>query len=110
MRWWLARTSKFASSARSRKPNTRFEHSIGHSPWNRLRHRGRLRSGFHGRPRFTGDIDILIRPSAQNAARFDPRSAKIAGLPVNFISKEPYIRNKRAVGRPQDLADLEALS
>jgi hypothetical protein len=31
-------------------------------------------------------------------------------LPVNFISKEPYIRNKRAVGRPQDLADLEALS
>jgi hypothetical protein len=36
--------------------------------------------------------------------------AKIADLPVNFISKEQYVRNKRAVGRPQDLADLEALS
>jgi hypothetical protein len=24
---------------------------------------------FHGAPRFTGDIDILVRPEAQNAAR-----------------------------------------
>lgn len=25
--------------------------------------------GFHGRPRFTGDIDILLRPDEANAAR-----------------------------------------
>ena len=122
---------------------------------------GGFAQAFHGRPRFTGDIDILIRPSTENAARLQSAlsqfgfgrvglreedftreqqviqlgvapnridvltsltgcnfedvwatrvAAKIAGLPVNFISKEQYVRNKRAVGRPQDLADLEALS
>ena len=122
---------------------------------------GGYAQAFHGRPRFTGDIDILIRPSVENAARLQSAlsqfgfgrvglreedftreeqviqlgvapnridvltsltgcnfedvwatrvPAKIAGLPVNFISKEQYVRNKRAVGRPQDLADLEALS
>ena len=30
---------------------------------------GGFAQAFHGRPRFTGDIDILIRPSAENAAR-----------------------------------------
>jgi len=57
---------------------------------------GGYAQAFHGRPRFTGDIDRL--------------AAKIADLPVNFIAREQYIRNKRAVGRAQDLADLEALS
>ena len=33
-----------------------------------------------------------------------------AGLPVFMISKDLLIQNKRAVGRPQDLADLDALS
>jgi hypothetical protein len=37
-------------------------------------------------------------------------AGKIADLAVNFTAREQYIRNKRAVGRPQDLADLEALS
>jgi hypothetical protein len=122
---------------------------------------GGYAQAYHGRPRFTGDIDILIRPSAENAARLRSAlnqfgfsavglqeedftreeqiirlgmapnridiltsltgcnfedvwatrvPAKIADLPVNFISKEQYIRNKRAVGRPQDVADLDALS
>jgi hypothetical protein len=30
---------------------------------------GGYAQAFHGRPRFTGDIDILIRPSVENAAR-----------------------------------------
>jgi hypothetical protein len=115
---------------------------------------------FHGRPRYTGDLDILVRPSPENAAklvallcdfgfeatafspsdftateqmiqlgrvpnRIDLRTAisgvaiddafrtKIAtemeGLPIFILSKELLIRNKRAVGRQQDLADLEAL-
>jgi hypothetical protein len=122
---------------------------------------GGYAQAYHGRPRFTGDIDILIRPSAENAARLQSAlslfgfggmglreedftgegqviqlgvapnridiltsltgckfadvwstriPAKIADLQVNFISKEQHIRNKRAVGRPQDVADLEALS
>jgi len=38
---------------------------------------------FHGAPRFTGDIDLLVRAD--------------------------FITNKRALGRKKDLADLEAL-
>jgi len=122
---------------------------------------GGYAQAYHGRPRFTGDIEVLVRPSAENAARLQSALSqfgfgglglrdqdfiregqviqpgvapnridiltsltgcnfgdvwtsripgKISDLPVNFISKEQYIRNKRAVGRPQDLADLEALS
>ena len=116
---------------------------------------------FHGRPRYTGDLDILVRPSPENAekiiavitqfgfgessfqaadfvepdqitqlgrvpSRIDlmtgitgvPTSeafatklpAELAGVPVFILSKELLIQNKRAVGRPQDIADLEALS
>ena len=115
---------------------------------------------FHGRPRYTGDLDILVRPTPDNArllltllnqfgfeqssfketdflqpeqiiqlgrapSRIDlltsisgvstneaftsKISAILDGIPVYIISKDALIRNKRAIGRPQDLADLEAL-
>jgi hypothetical protein len=115
---------------------------------------------FHGRPRYTGDLDILIRPTNHNAAKLvevlngfgfseaafketdftepgqviqlgrppnridlltgltgltvheafaDRLTAQIDGLPVFVLSRENLIRNKRAVGRPQDLADLDEL-
>ena len=115
---------------------------------------------FHGRPRYTGDLDILVGNGSENAAklvallhdfgfaqsafavtdftepdqviqlgrapnRIDlltsidgvPTSealatrldATIDGVPVFILSKEALIKNKRAVGRPQDLADIEAL-
>ena len=41
---------------------------------------------------------------------FDAKvSAIIDGLPVFVLGRDALIRNKRAVGRPQDLADLAAL-
>ena len=115
---------------------------------------------FHGRPRHTGDLDILVRPTRDNARlllallnqfgfeqssfketdfleaeqiiqlgrvpsridlltsltgvatdeAFDAKvSAIIDGIPVFVLGREALIRNKRAVGRPQDLADLSAL-
>ncbi len=115
---------------------------------------------FHGRPRQTGDLDILVRPTPDNArlllallkdfgfehsgfeetdflqpeqiiqlgrvpSRIDllttisgvstneAFASKIAaaldGIPVFILCKEAFIRNKRAVGRPQDLADIAAL-
>jgi Nucleotidyl transferase of unknown function (DUF2204) len=115
---------------------------------------------FHGRPRHTGDLDILVRPTPDNARlllallnqfgfeqssfketdflqpeqiiqlgrtpsridlltsltgvtteeAFDGKvSAIIDGIPVFVLGKDDLIRNKRAVGRPQDLADLAAL-
>ena len=116
---------------------------------------------FHGHPRYTGDLDILVRPSQENAEKITavisefgfPESgfqtadfiepdqiiqlgrvpgridlmtgitgvatsdafatkvpAELSGVPVFILSKELLIQNKRAVGRPQDLADLDALS
>src|SRR5438874_9717549 len=115
---------------------------------------------FHGRPRYTGHLDLLVRPSRENAAKlvsllrdfgfekadfveadftvpeqmiqlgrapnridlltsisgvaiaeaFSTRmSTELEGLPVFVLSKEALIQNKRAVGRPQDIADLEGL-
>ena len=115
---------------------------------------------FHGRPRHTGDLDILVRPTPDNArlllallnqfgfeqsgfkendflqpgqiiklgrvpSRIDlltsisgvctneafagKISAILDGIPVFILGKDALIRNKRAVGRPQDLADLAAL-
>jgi hypothetical protein len=115
---------------------------------------------FHGRPRYTGDLDILIRPCHENAAKLstlllqfgfgqsgfkesdftkadqviqlgrapnridlltgisgvatdEALRTKIAtemeGLPVFILSKDLLIRNKRAVARPQDIADLAEL-
>jgi hypothetical protein len=115
---------------------------------------------FHGHPRHTGDLDILVRPTPDNARlllallnqfgfeqsrftetdflqsdqiiqlgrvpnridlltsltgvatdeAFDAKvSAIIDGIPVFVLGKDALIRNKRAVGRPQDLADLSAL-
>ena len=115
---------------------------------------------FHARPRFTGDLDILVRPTSENAAKIvavlnkfgfgalgvsasdfttpeqliqldrapnridlltsisgvdtdDAFATKVPAdmdkLPVFFLSKTLLIANKRAVGRPQDLADLTEL-
>lgn len=115
---------------------------------------------FHGRPRYTGDLDILVRPTPENAmkivdllnqfgfadsgfkesdfikpeqmiqlgrapnrielltsisgvttdAAFATRtSAELDGISVYVLGKQALIRNKRAVGRAQDLADLETL-
>jgi hypothetical protein len=116
---------------------------------------------FHGRPRYTGDLDVLVRPSPENAEKIaavltefgfaesgfkssdflEPDqmiqlgrvpnridlmtgisgvatsevfakkiSAELSGLPVFILSKDLLVHNKRAVGRPQDIADLDALS
>jgi hypothetical protein len=114
----------------------------------------------HGRPRYTGDPDILVRSTPENArllidilnefgfarsgfkeqdflkpgqliqlGRAPTRiglltsisgvsseeafagkvSAQLDGIPVFVLSKDALVRNKRAVGRPQDLADIDTL-
>ena len=116
---------------------------------------------FYSRPRYTGHLDILVRPSSENAAKlsavmndfgfagtgfkesdfaepdqiiqlgrvpnridlltgitgvamdeaFQTKVAtELEGLPVFMLSKALLIQNKRAVARPQDLADLDTLS
>ena len=115
---------------------------------------------YHGRPRYTNDLDVFVEPTAENAARllgaledfgfgglglteadFDTPGkvvqlgvapnridllTSIDGVPfgeawsgrvvgrfgsasVPFIGRRELLANKRAVGRLQDLADIEAL-
>jgi hypothetical protein len=115
---------------------------------------------FHGAPRFTGDLDILVRPTPDNATRLlgaieafgfpignlspeaivDRRRMIEMGVPpvqihlmsaisgvdwddawsdrvegplgrhsVHFLGRETFLRNKRAAGRPKDIADIDAL-
>jgi len=115
----------------------------------------------HGAPRFTGDLDVLVRPSVENAERLlaaihsfgfpdipmtaaqlvEPRTVLEMGVPpvqihvmsgvdgvtwdevwngrmdapfgsriVPFIGRAEFLKNKRAAGRPKDLADIAALS
>ncbi len=115
---------------------------------------------FHGSPRYTGDIDILVRPDEENAQRvlealekfgfgsvgieksdfmyqnkvvqlgvppvridiitsisgvsLDEAFAgtlegKYGDIPVLYIGRDQFIRNKRTIGRRKDLSDLEAL-
>ena len=115
---------------------------------------------FHGAPRFTGDMDILVRPGVRNARRIVAalaefgfaslgltvedfkktarvvqlgvapvridlvtsltgvswtaaaagcRPGKYGDLRVRFLGKKEFVRNKRAIGRSKDLADIEAL-
>jgi len=115
---------------------------------------------FHGAPRVTGDIDLFVRPTDENARRIlaalgefgfgsldlsveeltrpgmvvqlgvppmridiitrvsgvsweKADAAKVPGrygdTPVQFISRDDFIANKRATGRLKDAADIEAL-
>lgn len=117
---------------------------------------------FHGHPRATKDLDVLVRPSPENAERvyralasfgappeafevgvddfasydgilqiglpprridiinrasgisFDEAVAagecfEVVGRSVLVIGREALLKNKRASGRPQDLADVAAL-
>jgi Aminoglycoside-2''-adenylyltransferase len=115
---------------------------------------------FHGAPRYTGDLDIFIRPDAINARRilraleefgfesvgftaadfekpdtviqlgvppvrvdiitsltgiswetaFANRvQGRYGNVPVQYIGREQFIRNKRSIGRLKDLADIEAI-
>jgi len=115
---------------------------------------------FHGAPRFTGDLDLLIRPDEAHIrgmleavaafgfpsqaleAAYVLSTAKIlqlgrvpvqihlmscisgldwnqawqsreagayGGVPLYFIGRQALIANKRAAGRPKDIADADAL-
>jgi len=114
----------------------------------------------HGAPRYTGDLDILVRPDAENGQHIvvalkefgfgslglsvedfivtgkvvqlgvppvrvdivtsltsvnweEAAAGRVRGsfgsVPVYYLGKKEFIRNKRALGRMKDLADVEAI-
>ena len=88
---------------------------------------------FHGHPRATKDLDVLVRADRSNArlvyralAAFGaPLSAfevgeadeavaggesfELEGRAIPVIGRAALLKNKRAAGREQDLADVKAL-
>jgi len=66
---------------------------------------GGLAVAVHGHPRMTKDIDILIRPESLEAAK-----AALAEIAIKVVSKKGLITMKNVAGRPQDFADIDALS
>jgi len=120
---------------------------------------GSFALAYHGHPRATGDMDVWIRPTKQNASAvlkavldfgfekvnvteedflsgkiiqlgFPPvridiitildglqndeiwgerQKGKFGDLDVAYIGREAFVKNKRAIGRHKDLADLELL-
>lgn len=121
---------------------------------------GALAFAYHAVPRYTGDLDVLIRISEENLERllealrsfgfaslgvtpsdfrepgaviqlgYQPNridllteisgvafeeawstaeQAELEGLPVRVLGRECLLKNKRAVGRPKDLLDIQIL-
>jgi len=62
-----------------------------------------------GRPPLRVDILTDISGVSFEAAWPNRVGAVLAGVPVAFIGRDEFIKNKRASGRTKDLADLEAL-
>ena len=65
----------------------------------------------HGAPRYTGDLDLLTSldgVSWEDAAR-EAETGALLDETVPVIGRAAFVANKRATGRPSDLADLEAL-
>ena len=62
---------------------------------------------FHGHPRFTGDIDFLIRPSVQSATRV-LNALRAFGFSDLSLSVEDFVKTGNVVqlGRPPNRIDL----
>jgi hypothetical protein len=60
----------------------------------------------HGHPRYTGDLDLWVRPVASNVEKLLDTLKRFG---FGEIGLEEFRANKRAAGRAKDLADLEAL-
>jgi hypothetical protein len=116
---------------------------------------------FYGSPRYTGDLDLAVKPGADNAGKIVkaleefgfkslglkvedfslPRkvvqlgvapvridiltsltgvdwaqaaknfsAGKYGNVKVNFIGKQEFVANKKALGRHKDLADIESIT
>ena len=67
----------------------------------------------HGVPRATGDIDLWVRPDPDNARRvlaaLHRFGAPLTNVTESVLSRAHLIRNKKATGRPQDIADAARL-
>ena len=74
--------------------------------------------GIHGHPRYTGDLDIWLNPTLENAEKVilcvndynNRKEVEIEDIIVNFIGYWDLLENKKKSGRHKDLDDIENLS
>src|SRR5687768_7401246 len=62
---------------------------------------------FHGRPRYTGDLDILVRPSQENAEKIATVIAEFGFVESGFQAKD-FLEPDQIIqlGRPPSRIDL----
>ena len=62
---------------------------------------------YHGHPRFTGDIDFLVRPTQQNGARL-VEALRAFGFSELSLAAEDFVKPESIVqlGRPPNRIDL----
>lgn len=53
-------------------------------------------------------LNTLTGVSFEEAWR-DRQAGELDGIPVSYLSRDHFIANKRALGRPKDLADIDAV-
>jgi hypothetical protein len=86
---------------------------------------GAFAVAFHGFPRYTANLDLLGRPTEENANRIllslsefgfgnmgiqaARREAELDGIRAHFIGRAELLRNKEQTGRAKDLGDAEEL-
>ena len=76
---------------------------------------GGLAVVLHGHLRATGDVDLVVDLALEPPMPFDrlwTRSVvvRMRGVPVRVVALDDLIELKRRAGRPEDLADAEALA
>ena len=105
-RWWRSYVGATTDGTMILDPN--FSEFIGslHAREVRFLIVGGYAVGIHGHPRYTADLDIWLGADEAYERRVDVR---LGDLVVPVISLDDLRRNKKASGRMQDLADLEAL-
>lgn len=64
---------------------------------------------FHGRPPNRIDLLTSLTGVTNDEAFAGKIAADLDGVPVFVLGKKELIQNKRAVGRPHDLADVAEL-
>lgn len=67
---------------------------------------------FHGHPRYTKDLDVFVDPTLENAVALLEALTDFGfgSVPVFYLGREAFLKNKQAAGRPQDLADIDTLN
>lgn len=64
---------------------------------------------FHGAPRFTGDLDVFVRPTADNGARV-LSAIRAFGFPVSELRPEDIVESRRMLQMGVEPVQIHVMS